>query len=200
MSVEPPIWVVTWIPVFTGLAPPVPGAGSGAPWATDLIPDGTDIMYMCNAPCIIRIMYETASDVESLPFATIKNIRVPIADFDGSNYTVVGERPYYTLVAVISLEDASDPPHDLVRTYSPMSNELILLPPNSVLDGGKWSLETEKSRRFMLFCVEMGNREPHPWYKEFARLPEPVGDLRRLANESLETEIKAMEEDGRRPK
>ncbi|RSL55670.1 hypothetical protein CEP54_009260 [Fusarium duplospermum] len=132
--------------------------------------DGSKMLHICNEPPIIRIRYMREPRGDVFPFSTIKNIRIPVADIDGSTCTEVARRPYYTLIAAVALRDYQGyNPHDLVRTYSPMAHQLIPMPSHPVLDGGDWTLEMGESEEFMLFYLYMGNVEPHEGYGEFIR-------------------------------
>ncbi|RSM14831.1 hypothetical protein CDV31_005265 [Fusarium ambrosium] len=123
--------------------------------------DGSKILKMVNEPSILRIPYSRPSyDDPVFPFSTLKDIYLPVADFDGETYTEVARRPHYTLIAAVGLRDDEGPFSDLVRTYSPMANQLIPMPSNPVLDG-KWTLETGYPDYIMLYYLYMGNVEPH---------------------------------------
>ncbi|KAI8656143.1 hypothetical protein NCS55_01269000 [Fusarium keratoplasticum] len=138
--------------------------------------DGSEIIRMCNEPCIIRVMYEVVPEDEPFPFSTIKNINVPIPEIETFRYTPAARRSCYTLVAVVRLHEDSGGDYDRVRTDSPMAEQLILLPSIAVLRGGSWSLESkEKSAvSFMLFYARTDNQEPHPWWEEHTREPESL--------------------------
>ncbi|KAJ4325194.1 hypothetical protein N0V84_003576 [Fusarium piperis] len=132
--------------------------------------NGPKMLHICNEPSIIRVLYTRDPHGDVFPFSTVKNIRVPVADFDGSTYTEVARRPYYTLVAAVAMRDLQGyNPQDFVRTYSPMAHQLIPMPSNPVLDGGEWTLETGEPEEFMLFYLYMGDVEPHEGYEEFVR-------------------------------
>ncbi|KAL2670488.1 hypothetical protein Neosp_014276 [[Neocosmospora] mangrovei] len=158
---------------------------------------GTPTIRMCNEPCIIRVLYQVESDVEPFPFSTIKNISVPVAEIGTSGYTSAARRSCYTLVAVVRLHEDDQGRYDLVRTYSPLAEQLTPLPSITVLRGGNWSLESKgdsrsRNSRFMLFYTRTDNQEPHPWWEERCPVRGVVRGLQERAEESLRTELNAM--------
>ncbi|KAM0258057.1 hypothetical protein ACHAPA_011462 [Fusarium lateritium] len=69
---------------------------------------------MCAGSCILHVDYKTKQGLTSLPFSSIKNIKIPIIQLDESV-----KECWYTLFAVVSLQQGS------IRTYSFMGEQII---------------------------------------------------------------------------
>ncbi|CVK96785.1 uncharacterized protein FMAN_11114 [Fusarium mangiferae] len=141
---------------------------------------------MCAKPCIIRVHYKTAKNLEPFPFSDLKNTYITIAEVQGSEVIPNDRDCLYTFIAAVSLKD------NRIRTYSFLGQQIMPWPVHDASEK-KWSLEDKVDGDYMLFYCEAGDAVPDFGTEEVVVLPEENPNLA-FVNDALQQDINKRRE------
>ncbi|RBR25293.1 uncharacterized protein FIESC28_01902 [Fusarium coffeatum] len=122
----------------------------GKVFEINLLANGDRIARLCGRPYSLRFKYVRDKD-RICSFKEIKNIWVPIAQFEGHELKATEKKALYTLVAAVFLDT------NQIHMYNPMGSQILPDVENPVTHGKRWSVEDKKDGSFLLFYVCVGD-------------------------------------------